>query len=234
MSRVRAVSAPGLPGRVSGRDLCRHIDIGDLSVKKFQIAGKRAFKPPSERKTGSGKKIGAWKRNSGAGNFFSGARIFPSRRQDFEAGLPQKAKIPHKTLHKGAVLCKECLFFSLFCHASSKAVSRKSVQIRQKETCSVLGVAFCQTCVSSDTVPGSAATGLNSVATKSLSVRRQNSSALQGRWPEGSPRIRKSVAAYQRGSMKPFFPTEFRLRQKDFLAQSRLLSHVLGKKLYNS
>ena len=89
--------------------------------------------------------FGAWKKIFGAGNFFFGARIFPSRRQDFGAGLPQKAKISHKTLHKGAVLCKKCLIFSLFCLAGSKAVSRESAKIRQKETCSAFGVTFCQT-----------------------------------------------------------------------------------------
>ena len=131
-------------------------------MKKFQTAGKSASKPPSE-KNGAGKKnFGARKKNFGAGNFFFGARIFSSRRQDFGFGLPQKAKIPHKTLHKGAVLCKKCLLFSLFCFASSKSVSRKSAQIRQKETFSTLGVTFCQTRVSSDTVPGSAATELKS------------------------------------------------------------------------
>ena len=126
-------------------------------MKKFQIAEKRASESPAEN-------FGAWKKIFGAGKFFSGARIFPSRRQDFGAGLPQKVKIPHKTLHKGAVLCKKCLFFSLFCLAGSKAVSGKSTQIRQKETCSLPGVTFCQTRVSSDTVPGSAATGLRSGA----------------------------------------------------------------------
>ena len=126
-------------------------------MKKFQIAGKRASESPVEN-------FGARKKNFGAGNFFFGARIFSSRRQDFGAGLPQKVKIPHKTLHKGAVLCKKSCFFSLFCLASSKAVSRKSAQIRQKETCTILGVTFCQARVSSDTIPGSAATGLKAGA----------------------------------------------------------------------
>ena len=121
-------------------------------MKKFQIAGKRASESPAEN-------FGAWKKIFGAGNFFFGARIFLSRRQDFGAGLPQKVKAPHKTLHKGAVLCKKCLVFSLFCLAGSKAVSRESTKIRQKETCSVFGMTFCQTRVSSDTVPSSAATG---------------------------------------------------------------------------
>ena len=116
-------------------------------------------------------KFGVGTRNSeprnfffGAWNFYFGARNFSSRLQDFGVGLPQKAKIPHKILHKEAVLCKKCLFFSLFCLAISKAASRKSAQIRQKETCSALGVTFCQTRVSSDTVPGSAATDLKSGA----------------------------------------------------------------------
>ena len=145
-------------------------------MKKFQIARKRASKPPSEKNGAWKKNFGARKNNFGAGNFFFGARIFSSRQQNFGDGLPQKAKIPHKTLHKGAFLCKNCLFFSLFCLAISKAASRKSAQIRQKETCSALGVTFCQTRVSSDTIPGSAATELKS---GELGVRIRNHQAIR-------------------------------------------------------
>ena len=145
-------------------------------MKKFQITGKRASGPPSEKKRGRGKKFGAWNFFFGAGNFFFGARIFPSRLQDFGAGLPQKAKIPHETLHKVAVLCKKCLFFSLFCLANSKAASRKSAQIRQKETRSALGVTFCQARVLSDTVPSSTATDSKSAQ---LRVRIRNRQAIR-------------------------------------------------------
>ena len=162
-------------------------------MKKFQIAEKRASKPPSKKSEPRKKNFGARKNNFGAGNFFFGARIFSSRRQDFGAGLPQKAKIPHKTLHKGAFLCKNCLFFSLFCLANSKAASRKSAQIRQKETSSVFEVTFCQTRVSSDTAPSAAATDF---------VIQRNRGDLE------SP----SYTA---------IPTEFRLRQKLLVVVSK-------------
>ena len=79
-------------------------------MKKFQLAGKRASKPPSEKNGARKKNFGAWNFFFGAGNFFFGARIFPSRLQDLGAGLPQKVKIPHKTLRPGCKISgPDCL-----------------------------------------------------------------------------------------------------------------------------
>ena len=120
LSRVRLFPRRDCRGTSAGRGLCRHIDIGDLSVKKFQIAGKRASGPPS-RKNGAGKKIfEAWKKNSGAGNFFSGARIFSSRRQDSGAGLPKKQKSPMKRCTKGLFCAKNACFFLCFALQAQK------------------------------------------------------------------------------------------------------------------
>ena len=162
-------------------------------MKKFQIAGKRASESPAEN-------FGAWKKIFGAGKFFSGARIFPSRRQYFGDGRPQKVKIPHKTLHKGAVLCKKCLFLFSVLPCKLKSRVREIHSNPAKRNSFRLRGDILPDRVSSDTVPDSAATDLGTVEiqwgrtvscfpadccdrfeihrNKGLSVRRQNSSAL--------------------------------------------------------
>ena len=90
-----------------------------------------------------------------------------------------------KRCTKGLFCAKNACFFSLFCLASSKAVSGKSTQIRQKETCSLPGVTFCQTRVSSDTVPSATATGLKAGATKVCPSGGKTPPPCRGGGPQG-------------------------------------------------